>query len=49
MFIKEAIKYRVLPIDDRSVERVNAAPGGPARPDGRSHVADPLRRHGFDE
>ena len=31
MFIKEAIKYRVLPIDDRSVERVNAALAG--RPD----------------
>jgi arylsulfatase len=31
LFIKEAIKYRVLPIDDRSVERVNAALAG--RPD----------------
>ena len=31
LFIKEAIKYRVLPIDDRSVERVNAAIAG--RPD----------------
>jgi arylsulfatase len=31
LFIKEAIQYRVLPIDDRSVERVNAALAG--RPD----------------
>ena len=31
VFIEEAIKYRVLPIDDRSVERVNAALAG--RPD----------------
>ena len=31
IFIKEAIKYRVLPIDDRVVERVNAAIAG--RPD----------------
>lgn len=31
LFIQEAIKYRALPIDDRSVERVNAAIAG--RPD----------------
>ncbi|MEZ6035503.1 MAG: arylsulfatase [Planctomycetaceae bacterium] len=31
LFIKEAIKYRVLPIDDRVVDRVNAATAG--RPD----------------
>lgn len=31
LFMKEAIKYRVLPIDDRSLERVNAAMAG--RPD----------------
>jgi arylsulfatase A-like enzyme len=31
LFVKEAIKYRVLPIDDRVVERVNAALAG--RPD----------------
>jgi arylsulfatase len=31
IFMKEAIKYRVLPIDDRSVERVNPAVAG--RPD----------------
>jgi arylsulfatase len=31
VFIKEAIKYRVLPIDDRSIERLNAATAG--RPD----------------
>jgi arylsulfatase len=31
LFMQEAVKYRVLPIDDRSVERVNAAIAG--RPD----------------
>ena len=31
LFMKEAVKYRVLPIDDRSVERVNAKLAG--RPD----------------
>ena len=31
LFMKEAIKYRVLPIDDRLLERVNAATAG--RPD----------------
>jgi len=31
LFMKEAIKYRVLPIDDRVLERVNAASAG--RPD----------------
>jgi arylsulfatase len=31
LFIKEAIKYRVLPIDDRTMERFNAATAG--RPD----------------
>jgi arylsulfatase A-like enzyme len=31
LFIKEAVKYRVLPIDDRTLERMNAATAG--RPD----------------
>lgn len=31
IFLQEALKYRVLPIDDRSIERVNAATAG--RPD----------------
>jgi arylsulfatase len=31
LFLKEAIKYRVLPIDDRLLERINAATAG--RPD----------------
>ena len=31
LFMKEAVKYRVLPIDDRLIERVNAALAG--RPD----------------
>jgi arylsulfatase len=31
LFMKEAVKYRVLPIDDRFIERINAATAG--RPD----------------
>lgn len=31
LFLKEAVKYRVLPIDDRTLERMNAATAG--RPD----------------
>ena len=31
LFMKEAVKYHVLPIDDRSIERLNAALAG--RPD----------------
>ena len=31
LFLKEAIKYHVLPIDDRRLERLNAATAG--RPD----------------
>jgi arylsulfatase len=31
LFMEEAVKYRVLPIDDRSIERLNAATAG--RPD----------------
>jgi len=31
LFLKEAVKYRVLPIDDRSIERINAKVAG--RPD----------------
>ncbi len=49
LFMKEATKYRVLPIDDRVVERVNAAIRGPARPDGGAHVAHALRGHGGHE
>ena len=41
----EAAKYHVLPIDDRSIERLNASLAG--RPDlmGGQDVADALRRH----
>ena len=49
LFMKEAIKYRVLPIDDRVLERVNAASRRPARPDGRPHLAHALRGHGGHE
>ena len=44
LFLKEAVKYNVLPLDDRTLERMNAAIGRPARPDGRPHFADGLRR-----
>ena len=42
--MKEAVKYNVLPIDDRGIERMNAGPGRPARPDGGPHLADGLSR-----
>ena len=45
LFMKEAVKYRVLPIDDRVVERFNAKTRRAARPHGRPHVAHALRRH----
>ena len=43
--MKEAVKYRALPIDDRVVERVNAKLAG--RPDlmGEPHVTHAARRH----
>ena len=44
LFMKEAIKYRVLPLDDRGIERFNAATARPARPDGRPHLAHALPR-----
>ena len=45
LFMKEAVKYKVLPIDDRSIERLNAKLAG--RPDshGRPHVAHVVCRH----
>ena len=45
LFMIEAAKYNVLPIDDRTIERTNP-PGRPARSARWTHVADPLRRHG---
>ena len=45
LFMKEAVKYNVLPIDDRTLERINAGPRRAARPDGRPHVAHGLRGH----
>ena len=48
-FMAEAIKYNVLPLDDRAQERFNATLAG--RPDvhGRPHVADALSGHDRDE
>ena len=56
LFLKEAVKYHVLPIDDRGFERLNAATAG--RPDlmaGRTsltvyrgherHVGERLHQH----
>ena len=44
LFMKEAVKYHVLPLDDRAVERIERRPGRATRPDGRPHVADGLSR-----
>ena len=48
LFMKEAEKYHVLPIDDRTIERMNPALAG--RPDvlGDTHLAHPLRGHAGD-
>ena len=48
LFMKEAVKYNVLPIDDRLIERLDAKLGRAARPHGRPHVAHALRRHDRD-
>ena len=45
LFLKEAAKYDVLPMDDRVFERMDAQHGRPSRPDGRAHVADAGRGH----
>ncbi len=42
LFMKEAVKNHVLPIDDRGLERLNAAARRATRPDGRPNVADGL-------
>ena len=44
LFMREAEKYHVLPIDDRTVERVNPALAGRPGSAGRAHVAHALRR-----
>ena len=44
LFMKEAEKYTVLPIDDRSTRARKPGPCRPARPDGRPHIAHGLRR-----
>ena len=45
LFLKEAVRNHVLPIDDRRAERFNPAIAGPARPAGRAQDADGLPRH----
>ena len=39
LFLKEAIKNRVLPLDDRLLERDERRDGRPPRSDGRTHLA----------
>ena len=45
LFMKEAERNRVLPIDDRGSSASIPAHGGPSGPDGRPQVAHGLRRH----
>ena len=45
LFLIEAVKYQVLPLDDRRVERFNSDLAGQALPRQRV-VPDPLRGHG---
>ena len=45
LFMKEAERYRVLPIDDRVARTVRPRHGGPSGPDGRPQVAHGLRGH----
>ena len=42
LFMKEAEKYHVLPIDDRVARTVRPRHGGPSGPDGRPQVAHGL-------
>ena len=45
LWLIEAVKYNVLPLDDRRIERFNSDLAG--RPGaGQGQLADPLRRHG---
>ena len=48
LFLKEAERNHVLPIDDRRAERFDASIAGPARPDGYAHPAHGLSRHDGD-
>ena len=45
LFLKEAERYHVLPIDDRAFERLNADAGRPSGPHGRPHLAHAGRGH----
>ena len=40
LFLSEAVKYHVLPLDDRTLERLNAASGRPTRSDGWTDNSD---------
>ena len=44
LFMKEAVRNHVLPIDDRRVRALQPRDRRPARPDGRAQVADGLPR-----
>ena len=48
LFMKEAEKYHVLPIDDRTIERTNPGARGPARRPGKPDLAHALRGHARD-
>ena len=47
LFLIEAVRYGVLPLDDRRVERFEPRHRRPADA-GQGQLADPLRRHGAD-
>ena len=49
LFLKEAVKNHVLPLDDRVGRAVQRRPRRPSRPDGRPHLADGLRGHDRDD
>ncbi len=45
LFMKEAVKNHVLPIDDRRSERFDPIIAGRPGPDGHTHITDGLPRH----
>ena len=45
LWLIEAVKYNVLPLDDRFAERANSGARRPAAVD-QGQPADPVRRHG---
>ena len=48
LFMEEAIKYDVLPLDDRTYERFQRRHRRQAGPDGRSHITHRLSGHAHD-